>query len=190
MPNSDDRTALDRILPKGLPDVTRETSERPDDKTLGESIAAGPIVGVEQLVAVGCDEQGSAVQLAVKTATQGVVRLQMDIETLCALIDTAIAVRGQANDKAQKAGFDVPHSLTPIDKFAIGDIVGVSGVVMTLNYELPNSQMFLIATSNDAAALGQGLIRQAGICRQTERIVRPPGGHNGKRGLILPPGMQ
>jgi hypothetical protein len=180
MPNSDDR----------LPDVTRETPERPDDKTLGEAIAAGPIVGVEQLVGVGCDEQGSAVQFAVKTATQGVVRLQMDLKTVCALIDSAIAVRGQAEDKAQKAGIKVPHSLTVISKYAIGDIPGVAGVIMTLNYELPNSQMFLIPTSNDAAAMGQGLIRQAGICRQMERIVGAPGGANGKRGLILPPGMQ
>jgi len=184
MADQQEKSALDRVLAKGLPPPSRQTQDAPPEGW-AERLAAAPIIIVAGLVGTGCDGAGEHVQLAIDTATQGVVRLQFELKVLATLIDSALAMRGQAEARAQKAGRDVPHSLTIINKYAVGDIMGVPGVVLTLNYGLENQQMFVIAQSQFAAELGQGLIRQAGIARQSERLA----GQNGSK-LILPPGMQ
>lgn len=146
---------------------------------LDPAIAAAPVL-VAELVGAGVAEAGDFIRFTVKSKTQGFVAIQFTFDELTVLIDTLLAQRNAATKLIARKTGQRKVPITPAMTFAVGDFPGIPGVVVTLNHNQPNEQLFALPEARFAADLGRALIKQAGIAKRKE-LMTPKA-----RTLILP----
>jgi len=105
---------------------------------------SAPVVVLEKVVSIFAAEDGKFIRLAVETATQGVVGLQIELTTVSNLIASLRAGRYAAEMAIARAGETVPHSVEMVDTFACGDLEGVPGLLVTLNVDTPQETMICL----------------------------------------------
>lgn len=128
--------------------------------------------------AFGVKPGGQVCRIALETVDEQ-VELQFEYRTLCRLINDLMILRNNCEKAADEAGKPVGRQVMPVNSFAVGSIVGVPGVVLTLNYKNPDEQIYCLADAGAANQLASALQREAAHASKLERS-KPPT-------LMIPP---
>jgi hypothetical protein len=155
---------------------------RPEDDAAAAQDA--PKLMVERVLAGGHDGTGALISVCVETGTQGPVTLVIDTLKVPNFIDVIAAALSRAQDASERAGNQRRRLMYPVQRFAVGSMDGVAGVLLTLNQEGPTERHYLLADPQRALSIAQALIKQVGAAKPTvihdrRRLILPGG--NGHR---------
>lgn len=128
---------------------------------------------IVNMTAFGVEPGGHECRIALETA-EDQVELQFDYRMLCLLINNLMILRNGCEKAAEEAGKPVGRQVMPVNSFAVGSIVGLPGIVLTLNYKNPDEQIYCLADSAAALKLVTGLQREAAHAAKLERSKPPP----------------
>jgi hypothetical protein len=144
-------------------------------------IAAKAVVKITDVLGLGCAEDGSEVKLAVRTLTQD-AEIVLAPTVLDVVITNLITLRNQAQQQSIKAG-EQPRglSVTPVQKYAIGSMMGIAGVIVTFNHGMPHQEHFLFPEAKYAADFARGMLQEAGNASAANAAAQ-----RSKGGILLP----
>lgn len=163
--------------PTNGPDKAQASASEPSD----EDLKSAPVVAITEVAGGVVEANGEAVRVCFQTATQGLVTLHFEASVLAQLAEMVVNFQNAAFRAAKKAGKPPQRVYFHVSSFGVAEMA--NGVLMHLNMNEQAERLYVLGDPGHAVALGQALIKQAGI---TSRNRGAAGLTARPRKLILP----